>query len=300
MEKNIIHSKNPLENTSFPFLALNVKNEDCFPDNLGFRKVHWHEELQFIYVLDGIIEIKIVDKTIRLKKNQAIFINKALLHETVEIENCHYRSFIFNEKFLSFYPGSFMEKNNVNSITNNLNLYFIIFKSKDNWENEVLKKLKDLNELEINKKNEVNYEYKISMQLINIWFLIISNINEKNIVLFPKENIKYKRVKKFLDFIRCNYEKDISLDEIAKSANVSKSECIRCFKVILDITPYRYLLEYRLNKSLELLKNTNYSITEIGSFVGFNHSSHYIKYFKRYLNMTPLEYREKNLVEIEN
>lgn len=294
MKENIVHSTNPLESTSFPFLTLEIKNENCFPSNLGFRKIHWHEELQFIYVLEGVIKIKTINESIELKKGEAIFINKGVLHETTEKSDCHYRSFIFHEKFLTFYSGSFMEKNNVLPITNNFAIHSIVFKPTKQWKMEVLKILEELNKLEKNKLNEENYEYKVSMKLINIWFFIISNIDIEEVKSSATNNVKYNRVRKFLSYISLNYENDISLKDIAESDNVSEAECIRCFKSIIYTTPYKYLLEYRLNKSIDLLKNTDYSITEIGAMVGFNHSSHYIKYFKEHLNMTPLEFRNIN------
>lgn len=217
MKENIVHSTNPLESTSFPFLTLEIKNENCFPSNLGFRKIHWHEELQFIYVLEGVIKIKTINESIELKKGEAIFINKGVLHETTEKSDCHYRSFIFHEKFLTFYSGSFMEKNNVLPITNNFAIHSIVFKPTKQWKMEVLKILEELNKLEKNKLNEENYEYKVSMKLINIWFFIISNIDIEEVKSSATNNVKYNRVRKFLSYISLNYENDISLKDIAES-----------------------------------------------------------------------------------
>lgn len=120
-----------------------------------------------------------------------------------------------------------------------------------------------------NKLNEQNYEYKVSMKLINIWFFIISSRATEEVKSSTTNNVKYNRVRKFLPYTSLNYENDISLKDIAESSNVSEAECIRCFKSIIQTTPYKYLLEYRLNKSIDLLKNKDYSITEIGSMVGF-------------------------------
>lgn len=70
-------------------------------------------------------------------------------------------------------------------------------------------------------------------------------------------------MQKFLQYINEHYSEDISLDKLAASANVSKSECLRCFKESIQITPYKYLTEYRLSKAAELLKNTDESIGNI-------------------------------------
>ena len=59
-----INSVNLNQNENFPYLVLNVINGNSYPRNPGFRVMHWHEDIQFIYVLDGKIEefIKEYDK----------------------------------------------------------------------------------------------------------------------------------------------------------------------------------------------------------------------------------------------
>lgn len=180
------------------------------------------------------------------------------------------------------------------SITENLGLQVLQFRPGRQWEEKVLKGLKVLSDIEDNKIREGHYEYRVSMELVGIWYLIISNLDLKEKLGVLKSNTS-NRIRQFIVYISNNYTKDLSLEDIAKSGNVSKSECNRCFKAGLNTTAYRYLIEYRLNKSLTLITNTNLSITEICYRVGFNNTSHYIKKFKYYFNMTPLEYRLESL-----
>jgi quercetin dioxygenase-like cupin family protein len=62
--------------------------------------MHWHEEVQFILLLKGIVHIQTVNHSCDLKAGEAIFINKGVLHQITEKLDCHYRSFIFSEYFL--------------------------------------------------------------------------------------------------------------------------------------------------------------------------------------------------------
>ena len=95
----------------------------------------------------------------------------------------------------------------------------------------------------------------------------------------------------FLQYIELHYMEDVTLEMLAQSANVSKSECLRCFKSTLQITPYKYLMEYRLSKAAELLKNTDMLIENIASSVGFEHLSHFGKCFREKTGFSPSEYR---------
>lgn len=81
--------------SDFPYLVLNVLNHQSFPINPGFQVMHWHEDLQFIYVVAGDIEIKTLDSDILLNTNSGLFINKNVVHLVKNNNNCHYKSIIF-------------------------------------------------------------------------------------------------------------------------------------------------------------------------------------------------------------
>lgn len=68
--------------------------------------------------------------------------------------------------------------------------------------------------------------------------------------------------------------------ELAESAHVSKSECLRCFRKSLNTTPYKYLTEYRLSKAAALLRETDKPISDIAVNVGFGQPSHFGKCFR--------------------
>ena len=95
----------------------------------------------------------------------------------------------------------------------------------------------------------------------------------------------------FLQYIEENYTENISLEELSKSANVSKSECLRCFKKSLNTTPYKYIMEYRLSKAANMLRYSDKPIGNIAIDVGFNQMSHFGKCFKEKTGYSPKQYR---------
>lgn len=80
-----------------------------------------------------------------------------------------------------------------------------------------------------------------------------------------KKAITEVRMQKFLKYIEQHFSEDLSLADLSKSANVSKSECLRCFKQSMGTTPYKYLIEYRLSKASTLLKFTDDTIASVRS-----------------------------------
>lgn len=59
------------------------------------------------------------------------------------------------------------------------------------------------------------------------------------------------------------------------------------------MSPMEYLQEYRLQKAIELLEDTNWNITEIAELTGFSTVSYFITFFKSKTGDTPLRYRQK-------
>ncbi|GAE08768.1 transcriptional regulator, AraC family [Paenibacillus sp. JCM 10914] len=95
-----------------------------------------------------------------------------------------------------------------------------------------------------------------------------------------------------LSFIHLNYSFPVTLQEIADAAHLSISECTRCFKKTVHMTPYEYLIKYRIKKSSELLISTDDTVTEIAGSVGFNHVNHFIQSFKKHHKRTPKDFRK--------
>jgi len=100
-----------------------------------------------------------------------------------------------------------------------------------------------------------------------------------------------QRLRDILAFIEQNYNREISLEDVARTANICKSECCRFFKKHMGITIFDYILYVRIQNSLPLLKKVD-SITEVAAIVGFSSPSYYSQIFKRYMKCTPMEYKK--------
>lgn len=285
---NYINSINLNQDTNFPYLVLNVINDNSYPRNPGFHVMHWHADIQFIYVFEGVIEVVTLDKRFILHEKEGIFINKNVVHLVNKIEVCHYNSFIFPDYFLRFYIGSPADEI-VSCIIGKESLPVV--KITCSTENQpTLNALEKLASLE-NHKTEL-YPYEVLSTLSSLWLEFCHIVNISTSESNKKNSHSSNRMTIFLQYIESHFKEDISLEMLAKSANVSVSECLRCFKATLQTTPYRYLTEYRLFKASEMLKNTDKPITIIASDVGFSHVSHFGKLFREKTGLSPSKYRK--------
>ena len=134
------------------------------------------------------------------------------------------------------------------------------------------------------------YEYNVLTNLAEIWQIILRHVDVGESE--PEDPVSI-RMRQFLEYIEENLDQDISLEEMAASAGVSKTEVLRCFHKTLQTTPYSYVMEVRLSKATDLLAQTGLSVGEIASRTGFNQQSYFGRRFKEKTGMTPLEYRKR-------
>lgn len=284
--KKYINSVNLNIHTEFPYLVLDVVNDKSYPKNPGFQVMHWHEDLQFIYVIDGAIEVGTLDSAIQVHMGEGVFINKDVVHWIRRLGNCHYNSFLFPAYFLEFYIGS-PAKAFVDSVIDNKQIPFFHFMSGAGWHSQAVSILQQLVANENNKTEY--YVLETLVQLSSLWLVM-----RKNMTIPPerKENVVNLRIRKILRYIEEHYAEDITLENLARSADISKSECSRCFKISLNTTPYRYLTEFRLSKAAQLLIKTSEPVSNIAAAVGFHQLSHFGKCFKEKTGYSPKDYRE--------
>ncbi|MHB1485541.1 MAG: AraC family transcriptional regulator [Saccharofermentanales bacterium] len=106
-----------------------------------------------------------------------------------------------------------------------------------------------------------------------------------------KNRMAGELVTKAVHLMEADYKQKMSIDDIASKLFINKFDLIRKFKKYLGITPYDYMLKYRIMQAKILLNTTSDSIGDIANNVGFDDSSHFIKMFKKVEGCTPLKFR---------
>lgn len=106
-------------------------------------------------------------------------------------------------------------------------------------------------------------------------------------------------IKEALGFIEANFQKDISIEDIADASGLNRSYFGRLFKEVFGQSPQQFLIQYRMTKAAELLKASRISIAKIGSSVGYENQLHFSRAFKNCFGISPSEYRKKHFLASE-
>lgn len=99
-----------------------------------------------------------------------------------------------------------------------------------------------------------------------------------------------------VDYIKGNLHQKISAEHLARLALVSKSNFFKIFKYEFGISPNEYIVQQRINKAKELLKE-NQSVKEVAFATGFSDTNHFIKTFKTFVGITPKNYQKNLFIE---
>ncbi len=103
---------------------------------------------------------------------------------------------------------------------------------------------------------------------------------------------KYKpMVEDAIRYVEAHYNEPLKLEDVCRISMVSKTYFCYLFKLLTQQTLVEYIMNLRIQKAIELLKDPANSITWVGYEVGFNDSTHFSRTFKKVVGISPRTYR---------
>lgn len=135
------------------------------------------------------------------------------------------------------------------------------------------------------------YDYSFSDKL-NDKIRIISLLYRLFSEFIPDDDSKYKidYVREATNIIDYNYDKNITVEEIAKKLYINPCYLSRLFKSKKNISIKQYICEKRINRAKEMLKSSNVPINIVASSVGIYDSLYFSRLFKKHTGFSPSQY----------
>jgi len=255
---------------------------------------HWHEALEFGYVVEGRLKISATARTLTLEKGEAYFTNSNALTTVENVENCILDSHLFHPVFLGGHFKSVFETKYLNPVIQNRDIDILCIRGETEAQRGLLGKLRLLSQLQ----SQPDVEFQTRSLLSEIWLFLLRVIQETDSSAYRAGAKNQDRILTMMSFIQENYAEKLTLEQIADAASISTRECLRCFRESIRQSPTDYLIEYRVQVAKKLLETTDLSVTEIALRCGFNSNSYFTKIFRRSCGKTPNTYR-KELRELE-
>lgn len=271
---------------------IGVMRNEFSQTTYGFVDWHWHEELQYCLVLSGTICISVASRKHMIKKGDGIFINTQQLHKIEAMDtNASYLFLYFHPNLLDSHKYHFIYDTYVLPVLSEFSIHTLLLFAENIQHQKMMEHLLKIEET--HEKREKYFELDIFSQLIDLWKITNNCIGEEEKNAVFNSNATNTRLKEALCFIRLHYAENMTLEMLADHVHLSRSECSRFFKNATGQTLFQYITHYRINKSLELLFQTDKSVAEIAYEVGFSSQSYFTKRFAFIKNTTPQKMRKE-------
>ncbi len=273
------------------FLLPYMVARTVMPDFYTTYPMHWHEEMEIVYVESGEFEEFIDLEKYHVKAGDIIIINPCLLHsfKQKDDERSIFKTVIFNMSMLT--------SNNTDACSIKYLMPFLegmyinpVVISPDHPHYEELRSTVKMLIDEYDKKSGF-YELKIKSGLFEMFHILFSFFFKREIHDQTIKDNTTRNIKTILDYIEANYMRTITIDDLAECVDLSKHYFMRFFKKYMGTTCIEYINDYRLNIATNLLLTTGMQITEVASRIGITNLSYFNRIFKKKYNMTPKEYR---------
>ncbi len=254
---------------------------------------HFHNEYEIYYLVSGERYYFIEKQTYYVKKGSLVFIDRNQIHKTVGTSTTYHDRILLLiseeaiELIFHLYGNidikSFFGKNSGIIELNETGQRYV--------ESILFGMIKEL------KEKHTSFEFVIKSKIAELLVFAIRCKNGENITMqsitIPTE--KYKKINEIAEYISHNYQYNISLADISQDFYISKCYLSRIFKEITGFTVNEYINIVRTKKAQQLLENTEYSITQIAELIGYDSITYFEKVFKKYIELSPLKYRKKQL-----
>ena len=256
------------------------------PDWAG--PLHWHPDFEIATAESGVLDYQVGGQHIILEAGDSIFVNGNMLHGIKQLSGevpDSMPNIVFSGALIA--PEiSTIYKKYILPIAQCDSLPFVVFRHSDSSHGEINCLIKDIYK-QMSEKKEC-YELAVQRNVSRIFEYISCNLNELPKTEATRIQINNQiRLQKMLTYIYENYDKPVTLEDIAKAADISRSEAGRCFHAYMGSSPIDVLIQYRLQMAHQLLSERTQTLQQISYACGFNSVNYFSRQFKKKYGYSP-------------
>ena len=249
--------------------------------------VHWHDELEIIYVKSGFLTVNISGENYIGKPGDAFVVSPGNLHfmgsQTGTVD---YFTFLFPLKYIAFRSDDMLDDKLIEPLNSG---HLMISPEIKDTVKEQCEQLARVYAAEID-KSESKITSQIRKKIILLQF--IHELWKKGFIVENDTTGRNTVEKEMVSYIQQNYMGKILLREFGEQFHLSEKYISRYFKEHFHITLSQYVTYLRLEHAKQLLQETDISVTEVAMQSGYQNISYFIRSFKKTYGVSPLKYRK--------
>lgn len=254
---------------------------------------HWHAEWEAIAVTRGAAAVAVGKQRFTLRQGEGVFIHSGVLHAVWAREGgCRLRSAVFLPRLVAGGCDSVFWHDYVQPLLRGGARQYLLLDGGAPWHAQALNAVGAA--WAACDAHTPGYEFEVRGALSRLVFLLTHHSAAAPKPPSEKALREEERLKQMLRFIEENYASELTAAEIARSARVSESECLRCFRGTIGAPPSQYLKQLRVRKAAQLLAAGACGVAEAGARCGFSDASYFSKTFRETMGCTPSRFRQES------
>lgn len=260
------------------------------PDFIKGFPLHWHDEMEIVYVIDGSLVVSVGGDDYTLSAGELVCIQPQLIHSIGQNgNNCaRYVTILFRLSLLEnsgadICTESFFEP--VESRRLSLQIYI-------SRQHEMCEKIGSCARrlIEIRRSGNEGYELIIKSILFEMMHYMSRYAEPENAEEFHLRSL-HEKLKKSIAFMQENYADEVTIAMAASVSNFSPGHFSRMFRQLTGSSFTQYLKNYRLEMAAKLISEGKVRISDAAVSCGFNNLSYFTRSFVGKYGMTPREFR---------
>lgn len=268
-----------------------IRHENC-PKLLS--EYHFHRECQLTYIIKGKGQSCIGDQLEDFECDELTFIGPGLPHvwynsptETDQEQNVQFITLYFDPEALLSFCSLLFETSKLNELLERSRQGMLFYGNTKNKLKRILRKMVYAPDI----KKTAYFFTSLAILLQTEEYSVVSGKPYNNGSPRREGEIIYS----VYQYVFKNFNNEISLEEAAKLANLTKPSFCRFFKARTRKTFSKFVNEVRINEACRLLAQQENPITQIAYACGFNSLPNFNKFFKSIKGITPSDYKNKLL-----
>ena len=264
------------------------------PEYTGGVALHWHEEMEIIYVAEGTVQVSVRQAEYVLKEGDIALIHPQTIHAIRQHgdSSARYYNILFRFSLLEGGAEDTCREKYLDPIYSRER----IMPEHITQEHPLHAELEPL----IKALTEEPHHQRFHDEL-----LIKARVFELMYRIFPYcetasrdtayEDIVYEKLQRSLAFLEENYPENLTIKKMAAVSNYSESHFSKLFRELTGDSFTQYLKNYRLDTAAERIRNESAKISEIAVECGFGNLSYFSRSFCKRFGMSPSEYRRQRV-----
>lgn len=260
------------------------------PGDFSFVPLHWQDSMEIIYIKEGTGSVQIDLEAFTAEPGDIFLVLPRHLHGLKRIarKRMDYENIIFDMGFLESSSIDICSQKYLNPL-NQGRLRLPVCIRKDHPQYLPLSACLDAAD-RLCALRPNGYELGVKGQLMTLFSILFQEASDQEDRGIEDRNLQ--KLKTVLSRIEADYDKRLSVDDMAAECGYSTSHFMRWFKEAAGIGFSGYLIEYRLEKAAYALCNSDTTILEISEQTGFENLSNFYRLFKKRYEMTPNQFRK--------